>query len=172
MGKEEPPRKKKKCDNWVKPRVPKYKRKSKWSRAPLFFRMLRAVLEVREHDRAASIVAAEYDIPARSLRRYVGESINEPRSEFFYKDAEDIRWRLDGFQTLAPPSPPPVTIKELPAVEKALPPFKKKAPPPLEEIDDNHQKLMLETMVDMIGRTDRDGMVWVPLWYVEFMMNK
>ena len=156
MGKEEPLRKKKKCDNWVKPRVPKYKRKSKWSRAPLFFRMLRAVLEVREHDRAASIVSAEYDIPARSLRRYVGESINEPRSEFFYKDAEDIRWRLDGFQTLAPPSPPPVSLKA----------------PPLEEIDDNHQKLMLETMVDMIGRTDRDGMVWVPLWYVEFMMNK
>ena len=98
-------------------------------------------------------VATEHDIPVRSLRRYVGESLNEPRSVFFYKDVSDIQWRLDGFQALTPPPPPALTNITI------------------EEDDDRHKKLMLETMVDMIGHTDRDGMVWVPLWYAEFMMN-
>ena len=129
--------------------------------------MLKAVIAVRENDMPASTAASRHKVPSRTLRRYVLESMNEPRSTFFYyRHVSEVRARLDGFQLLpidtATPTPTPTTLYTLTPTSTT--------PPPKKSNKDTRQ-LLLEGMVDMVGRTDSDGTVWLPLWYVDFLIK-
>ena len=119
--------------------------------------MLKAVIAVRENDMPASTAASRHKVPSRTLRRYVLESMNEPRSTFFYyRHVSEVRARLDGFQLLP--------------IDTATPTPTSTTPPPQKSNKDTRQ-LLLEGMVDMVGRTDSDGTVWLPLWYVDFLIK-